>query len=234
VDQGFGARITVSRQLRIAKRLARLQVSPDRVEHHPRSRGHGAGGGGCAGQLSLNRNLGRSSERFGHTAIGQHDPRHLPAPQLPFIVLSACSDYSTEVRTRQRGPGLHEIEEEHVLGLGQQAATGELGADRGQLLPAVRQIVLMRLAHADQLSRPPQHHAHRRSPQPAAAAHSADHSGHCRLGGARTPGELRIRGQVRLLQPQVVGQRTQHMGRVVGPLRHAQVDFGDSPVAVPG
>ena len=124
LGDGDGEPVGQSPHLALDEDLPWLQVRPDRIEHHPRHRGRGAGGGGCAGQLSLDRSLVRSGKRLGHAAVGQHDPWYLPAPQLPFIVLPALCDDSTEVPTFERGPGLNEIEEEHVLGLGQLPAAG--------------------------------------------------------------------------------------------------------------
>ena len=92
-----------------------------------------------------------------------------------------------------------------------------------------------------------------RLPQPGqlpgpAAASSAPAPRAAGTGAARSPrrasmvasaargaaGELRVRGRVRVLQPQVVGQHPEHVGRVVGPAGQAQVDLGHRAVPVPG
>ncbi len=109
-----------------------------------------------------------------------------------------------------------------------------------QLLAGVRedphQVVLVRLAHPGQLPHPAAARTGtaRGAQRGTGAAHPSTTPRDGRLGRARPAGEHGVGSQVRVLEPQVVGQHAEHVGRVVGPSRHAEVDLGDGPVPVPG
>ena len=68
--------------------------------------------------------------------------------------------------------------------------------------------------------------------QPAPLPRSGGKPFHLRLGLPRRLAELPVRRLAGIVQPQVVGQDAEDVGRVVGPAGHAQVDFRHRPVTV--
>ena len=130
---------------------------------------------------------------------------------------------------------LHEIEEENVVGPDEGATLDQRRADRGELSPhrgkPNDQVVLGQFPQSGQRASASESEADDTGAKPAANART----GHQRLDHPR-----RFRGAARehgvgrtiwIFEPQVVRQHAQDVARVVGPPRHADVDFRHGAMA---
>ena len=177
-------------------------------------------------------------ERLGLGAVGEQDPRDVPAAQLPRVLLAGVrrrrARWSAPARAartsrrsgrrrrraRRAGPG------------------GQLDADGRAARPGRARSAGRGGPWAPRAARPARAPGRGRTRRPARATGSGAGPGRrrrrpsaSRLASPR--GELGVGSGVRgPSQPQVVGQHAEHVRRVVGPAGHAEVDLGDGAVAV--
>ena len=218
--------------------LAGLEVGVRRVEHHPHDAGDGprrrracrptrrrAAGAARAPPARCRRRAARAG-CGGGAARGR--TRRGGRRRRAALVESPRSAASTSRSSRKKTSD----------GGGEQAAPRQLGADDRELGAGVREqpheVVLVRLAHARELAGAAQREAGDRRAHPGAPPDPGDDLGDRRLGRGGAAGEPDVGVVGRVGQAQVVGQRAEHLGRVVGPARHPEVDLRRRPVPVLG
>jgi hypothetical protein len=139
-----------------------------------------------------------------------------------------------QILARGRPPCLGQRQEEDIVGPVEAAACGELGASGLQQLPGRRreephETELRRLPRADERTNAAQNEPEDESLRSVHARQQRAHHLRCLALGS---GELPIRDQGVVTQPDVVGERPEDVRRVLRPALYADVDLADRTEAI--